>query len=56
MNRRPFARFAWFFVAYLVAVILFGAWVRITGSGNGCGSHWPACNGALVPRRRRRKR
>ena len=49
MNRRPFARFAWFFVAYLVAVILFGAWVRITGSGNGCGSHWPACNGALVP-------
>ena len=39
MNRRPFARFAWFFVAYLVAVILFGAWVRITGSGNGCGSH-----------------
>jgi len=49
MNRRPFARFAWFFVAYLVAVILFGAWVRISGSGNGCGSHWPACNGALVP-------
>ena len=49
MNRRPFARFAWFFVAYLVVVILFGAWVRITGSGNGCGSHWPACNGALVP-------
>lgn len=49
MNRRPFARFAWFFVAYLVTVILFGAWVRITGSGNGCGSHWPACNGALVP-------
>jgi heme A synthase len=49
MNRRPFARIAWFFVAYLVVVILFGAWVRITGSGNGCGSHWPACNGALVP-------
>lgn len=49
MNRRPFARFAWFFVAYLVAVILFGAWVRITGSGNGCGSHWPACNGAVIP-------
>ena len=49
MNRRPFARFAWFFVAWLAAVILFGAWVRITGSGNGCGSHWPACNGALVP-------
>ena len=49
MHRRTFARFAWFFVAYLVAVILFGAWVRITGSGNGCGSHWPACNGAIIP-------
>ncbi len=49
MNRRSFARFAWFFVAYLVAVILFGAWVRISGSGNGCGSHWPACNGAVIP-------
>jgi heme A synthase len=49
MNRRPFICFAWFFVAYLVAVILFGAWVRITGSGNGCGSHWPACNGAVIP-------
>ena len=49
MYRRTFARFAWFYVAYLVAVILFGAWVRITGSGNGCGSHWPACNGSIVP-------
>ena len=49
MSNRKFAAFAWFFVAYLVAVILFGAWVRITGSGNGCGSHWPACNGDIIP-------
>jgi cytochrome c oxidase assembly protein subunit 15 len=49
MKSRKFAAFAWFFVAYLVGVILFGAWVRITGSGNGCGSHWPACNGDIIP-------
>jgi heme A synthase len=49
MRSRKFAAFAWFFVAYLVGVILFGAWVRITGSGNGCGSHWPACNGDIIP-------
>jgi cytochrome c oxidase assembly protein subunit 15 len=49
MKSRKFAAFARFFVAYLVGVILFGAWVRITGSGNGCGSHWPACNGDIIP-------
>jgi len=49
MKNRKFTAFAWFFVAYLVGVVLFGAWVRITGSGNGCGSHWPACNGAIIP-------
>lgn len=43
------ARFAWFVVIYLVAVILWGAWVRISGSGAGCGSHWPLCNGAFTP-------
>ncbi len=33
-----------------LAVILWGAFVRATGSGAGCGSHWPLCNGELVPR------
>ena len=41
---------AWGFVVYLIGVILFGAWVRITGSGAGCGDHWPDCNGQIVPR------
>jgi heme A synthase len=49
MANRRFHRFAWFFVAYMVGVILFGAWVRITGSGAGCGSHWPACHGEIIP-------
>ncbi|HYH47695.1 MAG TPA: COX15/CtaA family protein [Thermoanaerobaculia bacterium] len=44
------ARFAWIVVAYNLAVILWGAAVRATGSGAGCGSHWPLCNGEMVPR------
>ncbi len=42
------ARFAWFTLAYTVAVVLWGAVVRATGSGAGCGESWPLCNGRLV--------
>jgi heme a synthase len=31
-----------------VAVVLFGAVVRITGSGAGCGQHWPTCHGEVT--------
>lgn len=31
------------------AQIMFGAIVRITGSGMGCGDHWPTCHGYLFP-------
>ncbi len=48
--RTRFQRIAWAVLAYTVLVILFGAWVRITGSGAGCGEHWPSCHGAIVPR------
>ena len=44
------ARYAWVVLAYNVAVILWGAYVRATGSGAGCGAHWPLCNGEIVPR------
>ena len=44
-----YARFAWGFLAYLLFVILFGAWVRVTHSGAGCGSHWPTCHGEIIP-------
>jgi heme a synthase len=47
--RVPLAHFAWFVVAYNVAVIVWGAYVRATGSGAGCGSHWPLCNGEFLP-------
>ena len=31
------------------AQIVFGAIVRITGSGMGCGDHWPTCEGHFIP-------
>lgn len=42
-------RYAWFVVAYNVLVVLWGAVVRATGSGGGCGDHWPLCNGVVLP-------
>ena len=47
-NRR-FARYAWFVTALTLAVILWGAFVRASKSGDGCGDHWPLCNGSVVP-------
>jgi heme A synthase len=44
------ARYAWFTLACTIAVILWGAFVRASGSGAGCGSHWPLCNGEVLPR------
>jgi heme a synthase len=46
---RALVHFAWFVVAYNVLVILWGALVRATGSGAGCGNHWPLCNGQVIP-------
>lgn len=44
-----FARYAWGVLAYNVFVVLWGGLVRATGSGAGCGGHWPLCNGDIVP-------
>ena len=41
-------RFAWIVLGYNVAVVLWGAVVRATSSGAGCGDHWPLCNGVVV--------
>ena len=41
-------RFSWGVLAYFIAVILWGAVVRATGSGAGCGDHWPLCNGTIM--------
>jgi cytochrome c oxidase assembly protein subunit 15 len=41
-------KFAWGVLAYFIAVILWGTLVRATGSGAGCGAHWPLCNGTVL--------
>ena len=46
---RTFARYAWAVLAYNLAVVLWGGFVRATGSGAGCGNHWPLCNGTVAP-------
>ena len=43
------ARFAIWTLGCNLVVVLWGAVVRATGSGAGCGSHWPLCNGVAVP-------
>jgi heme a synthase len=43
------ARFSWGVLAYNLAVIAWGAYVRATRSGAGCGAHWPLCNGEVIP-------
>lgn len=48
-SRRNFARFAWTVLAYNLAVILWGAYVRASFSGDGCGAHWPTCAGQILP-------
>jgi cytochrome c oxidase assembly protein subunit 15 len=46
---RGIAPFAVVVVVFMVLVILQGAVVRATGSGAGCGHHWPLCNGDFIP-------
>lgn len=43
------ARFSWGVLFYNMAVIAWGAYVRATRSGAGCGAHWPLCNGEVIP-------
>jgi len=49
-EHKGFVRFAWGVLGINLVVIMWGAFVRATGSGAGCGSHWPLCNGQVIPR------
>lgn len=48
-GRKWFARFAWALLAFNIPVILWGAYVRVSFSGDGCGAHWPFCAGQVIP-------
>jgi heme A synthase len=45
-----FRRFAFAVLGVTLGVIVWGAYVRASGSGAGCGSHWPTCDGEMIPR------
>jgi len=52
LTTEPMAQFQkWtrILVLYTVVVILWGAWVRISHSGDGCGDTWPLCQGQVIP-------
>jgi heme A synthase len=46
---RKLSRFAWGVLVYNLGVVSWGAYVRATRSGAGCGAHWPLCNGQVIP-------
>ncbi len=46
---RRVVSFSWVVLATALITILWGAVVRATGSGAGCGDHWPLCNGEMIP-------
>ena len=46
---RLLRRLAWTGAVLALGLIVLGGVVRITGSGLGCGEHWPRCNGEWFP-------
>ena len=49
LTKRNFPRFAWGLLLYTLFVIMWGAFVRASFSGDGCGANWPACGGEIIP-------
>lgn len=46
---RRFSQFAWAVLGFNQLVIVWGALVRASRSGEGCGDRWPLCNGTVIP-------
>ena len=46
---KKYPRFVAALLVYTLIVILWGAWVRISHSGDGCGASWPLCQGQVLP-------
>lgn len=49
LDTKKYSQIIFYFWMYTLLVILWGAWVRISHSGDGCGDHWPLCGGEFVP-------
>jgi heme A synthase len=52
MKLKSFAPYSWGVLGWNLIVILWGAYVRASGSGAGCGQHWPLCDGQVIPQAR----
>lgn len=48
-SSRPFVILALATALLTIGLIVFGAVVRVTDSGLGCGNEWPLCNGTIIP-------
>ena len=44
-----FTKFAWGLLVYNLLTVAWGVYVRASKSGDGCGSHWPLCDGDSHP-------
>jgi len=51
MADRRFPALAWGVLGYSLVVILWGYFLRVSESGDGCGTDWPLCLGSAVPER-----
>jgi cytochrome c oxidase assembly protein subunit 15 len=49
INSKNFARLALWTMRLTVLVVLWGAFTRLSGSGDGCGESWPLCKGVIIP-------
>ncbi len=49
VSKTTYTRYAWGVLIYMLFVVVWGAVVRASGSGDGCGKHWPLCGGQLIP-------
>jgi protoheme IX farnesyltransferase len=49
MRSNRFSNFAWFVLYFCLPVIGWASFVRLSFSGDGCGSSWPDCGGSLIP-------
>lgn len=49
MGSSRFSKFSWFLLLYNLMVVAWGVYVRASMSGDGCGDHWPLCDGDSTP-------
>ena len=48
MKNKAFSYFCFGLLCFCLFIILWGAWVRISHSGDGCGQSWPSCHGNYI--------